>query len=94
MTKVTTSKKRVNIGLTCKVSKGAKIRKRYNQIRHLTQDTNGKVTNSQLRQNNSRRRKSLQASKDRPLVKSAYQKLTFLFLNQNICCGYSKEPSQ
>ena len=21
-------------------------------------------------------------------------KLIFLFLNQNICCGYSKEPSQ
>ena len=30
-----------------KVSKGAKIRNRYNQIPHLTQDTNGKVTNSQ-----------------------------------------------
>ena len=27
------------------------------------------------------------------LVKSAYQKIFFLFLNQNICCGYSKEPS-
>ena len=32
----------------CKVSKGAKIRNRYNQVPHLTQDTNGKVTNSQL----------------------------------------------
>ena len=31
-----------------KVSKGANIRNRYNQVRHLTQDTNGKVTNSQL----------------------------------------------
>ena len=31
-----------------RVSKGAKIRNRYNQIPHLTQDTNGKVTNSQL----------------------------------------------
>ena len=31
-----------------KVSKGAKIRIRYNQVPHLTQDTNGKVTNSQL----------------------------------------------
>ena len=31
-----------------KVSKGAQIRNRYNQIPHLTQDTNGKVTNSQL----------------------------------------------
>ena len=31
-----------------KVSKGAKIRNLYNQVPHLTQDTNGKVTNSQL----------------------------------------------
>ena len=31
-----------------KVSKGAKIRNRYKQVPHLTQDTNGKVTNSQL----------------------------------------------
>ena len=30
------------------VSKGAKIRNQYNQVSHLTQDTNGKVTNSQL----------------------------------------------
>ena len=30
------------------VSKGAKIRNRYNQVPHLTQDTNSKVTNSQL----------------------------------------------
>ena len=30
------------------VSKGAKIRNRYNQVLHLTQDTNGKVTNTQL----------------------------------------------
>ena len=27
-----------------KVSKGANIRNRYNQVPHLTQDTNGKVT--------------------------------------------------
>ena len=33
---------------TIKVSKGAKIRNRNNQVPHLTQDTNGKVTNSQL----------------------------------------------
>ena len=31
-----------------KVSKGAKIGNRYNQVPHLTQDTNGKVTNTQL----------------------------------------------
>ena len=30
------------------VSKGAKIRNRYNQVPHQTQDTNGKVKNSQL----------------------------------------------
>ena len=30
-----------------KVSKGAKIRNRYDQVPHLTQDTNGNVTNSQ-----------------------------------------------
>ena len=31
-----------------KVCKGAKIRNRYNQVPHVTQYTNGKVTNSQL----------------------------------------------
>ena len=31
-----------------KISEGAKIRNRYNQVPHLTQYTNGKVTNSQL----------------------------------------------
>ena len=30
-----------------KVSKGARIRNRYKRVPHLTQDTNGKVTNSQ-----------------------------------------------
>ena len=30
------------------VSKGAKITNRYNQVPHQTQDTNGKVKNSQL----------------------------------------------
>ena len=30
------------------VSKGATIRNRYNQVPHLTQDTNGKVINTQL----------------------------------------------
>ena len=31
-----------------KVSKGTKNTNRYNQVPHLTQDTNGKVTNPQL----------------------------------------------
>ena len=33
--------------VSLKLSNGAKIRNRYNQVPHLTQDTNGKVTNSQ-----------------------------------------------
>ena len=37
-----------DIKITLKVSKRAKIRNQYNQVPHLTQDTNGKVTNSQL----------------------------------------------
>ena len=32
----------------CITVSNAKIRNRYNQVPHLTQDTNGKVTNSQL----------------------------------------------
>ena len=37
----------VFLEIRLKVSKVAKIRNRYNQVPHLTQDTNGKVTNSQ-----------------------------------------------
>ena len=50
--KVISDIRRVQIlGRICfiyKVSKGAKIRSRYNQVPHLTTDTNGKVRNSQL----------------------------------------------
>ena len=35
-----------------KVGKGAKIRNRYNQVPNLTQDTNGKVTNTHLDNSN------------------------------------------
>ena len=38
----------MDIDFILKVSKGAKIRNRYNQVPHLTQDTNVNVTNSQL----------------------------------------------
>ena len=34
--------------LVIKVSKDTTIRNRFNQVPHLTQGTNGKVTNSQL----------------------------------------------
>ena len=36
------------IKIFIEVSKGEKIRNRYNQVPQLTQDTNGKVTNLQL----------------------------------------------
>ena len=39
---------RALIGVIFKVNKGEKIRNRYNQVPHLTKDTNGKVTNAQL----------------------------------------------
>ena len=35
------------LGSPAIVSKGARIRNRYHQVPHLTQDTNGKETNSQ-----------------------------------------------
>ena len=38
----------VIISVLLKVSKGEKIRNGYNQVPHLTQDTNGKVTTLQL----------------------------------------------
>ena len=38
------------------VSKGTKIRNLYNQVPHLTQDTNGKVTNLHLDTANERSR--------------------------------------
>ena len=41
--------------LVRKVRKRAKIRNRYNQASHLTQDTNGKVTTSQLDITNERK---------------------------------------
>ena len=39
-----------------KVSKDAKIRNRYNQVPHLTQDTNEKVRSSQLDTTNENRK--------------------------------------
>ena len=42
-----------------KVRKMAKIRNRYNQAQHLTQDTNGKVTASKLDNTNESQKASL-----------------------------------
>ena len=41
-------KKGEGVGTYLEKSKGAKIRNQFNQVPHLTQDTNGKVTKSQL----------------------------------------------
>ena len=38
----------MGVTINNKVRKGVKVRNRYNQAPHLTQDTNGKVTTSQL----------------------------------------------
>ena len=46
-----------------KVSKSAKIRLRYNQVPHPTQDTNGKVTNSQFDTTNESKHKTEQKHK-------------------------------
>ena len=40
-------KNQANVVEAFKVNKSAKIRNRFNQVPHLTQDTNWKVTNSQ-----------------------------------------------
>ena len=47
-----------------KVSKGATIQNRYNQEPHLTYDTNGKVTNSQLDNTNESQQVSLFSAGD------------------------------
>ena len=36
----------------------------------------------------------ISGSMDRPPDKSVYWKIIFIVSNQNICFGYSKEPSQ
>ena len=57
-----------------KVSKGAKIRNRYNQVPHLTQDTNGKVTNSQLYTTSERQEVSLFPAGDHKAQKQTLTK--------------------
>ena len=49
-----------------KVSKGAKIRNRYNQVPHLTQDTLGKVTNSQQTPQTRAKRPALSQQESNP----------------------------
>ena len=57
-------------------SKGAKIRNRYNQVPHLTLDTNGKVTNSQSDTTNESQE-----------VNSSVKSVIFFFFKFNGCYG-------
>ena len=64
----------LNITLKSKVSKVAKIRNRYNQVPHLTQDTNGKVTNSQKTpQTRAKSKSDLKKQKDNKLKSISYK---------------------
>ena len=60
-----------------KISKGAKIRNRYNQVPHLTQDTNGKVINLQLDTTNENQEVSL-------TLHSLMEFLAFYYLNYDL----------
>ena len=66
------------INICVKVSKGAKIRNRYNQVPHLTQDTRGKVTNSQLNTTNESQEVSPFPAGDHKARTKAWQ-MTYLF---------------
>ena len=63
----------ISVQFNVKVSKVAKIRNRYNQVPHLTQDTNGKVTNSQ---------KTPQTRAKRSAQSSLLRIVSLLFVNK------------
>ena len=65
-------------------SKGAKIRNRYNQVQHLTQDTNGKVTNSQLDTKNESQEVSPFPAGDHKAHLTAHQDIADTRQNKNI----------
>ena len=68
-----------------KVSKVAKIRSRYNQVPHLTQDTNGKVTNSQLDTTNESQEVSpFPAGDHKAHITDAHKGIANIRQNQNI----------
>ena len=68
-----------------KVSKGAKIRNRYNQVPHLTQDTNGKVTNSQqTRQTRAKRSALSQQVTTKHIKTDAHKDIANTRQNKNI----------
>ena len=67
------------------MSKGAKIRNRYNQVPHLTQDTNGKVTNLQLDETNeSQEVSSFPAGQHKAHITDAHKDIANTRQNKNI----------
>ena len=63
------------------VSNGAKIRSRYNQVPHPTQNTNGKVTNSQLDTTNESQEVSpFPAGDHKAHINRTYKTVYLLFL--------------
>ena len=79
-----------------KVSKGAKIRSRYNQVPHPTQDTNGKVTNSQLDTTNESQEVSPfpagdhKAHINRRAQRHSKHKVSFLLCKQSKFCHFTQ----
>ena len=67
-----------------KVSKDAKIRNRYNQVPHLTQDTNGKVTSSQLDTTNESQEVSLFPAGDHKAQTDAHKGIANTKQKKNI----------
>ena len=67
------------------VIKGAKIRNRYNQVPHSTQDTNGKVTNSQQTTQTRAKRSALsQQVTTKHIETDAYKDIANTRQNKNI----------
>ena len=67
-----------------KVSKGAKIRNRYNQVPHLTQDTNVKVKNSQTPQTRAKRLALSQQVTTRHILTAAHKGIANTRQKKNI----------
>ena len=65
-------------------NKVAKIRNRYNQVPHLTQDTNGKVTNSQKTTNESQEVSPFPAGDHKAHINRRAQNIANTRQNKNI----------
>ena len=72
-----------------KVSKGAKFRNRYNQVPHLTQDTNGKVTSSQLDTTNESQEVSpFPAGDHKAHINQVFARMLKQMLRSSLICAF------